>query len=171
MASRKSCIVHYEIKNEKYSCLGNISENAYQRTLEAKTICEELGGANFHREQCLNVPDVLDPAVHAVHLNPCYKKLTLIMSTYNKSKKRKMLEDAETSRLKRSKKKNTATDLFSDVCYFCKMKRKKVKGQISYCHKLTLRQVVEKIQQVAELKEDYDVLKDIKGVDLLAKEF
>ena len=38
------------------------------------------------------------------------------MSTYNESKKRKMLEDAETPRLKRSKKKNTATDLFSDVC-------------------------------------------------------
>ena len=51
------------------------------------------------------------------------------------------------------------------------MKRKKVKGQISYCYKLTLRQVAEKIQEVAELKEDYDVLKDIKGVDLLAKEF
>ena len=63
MASRKSCTVRYEIKNEKYSCLGNISENAYQRILEAKTICEELGGAHFHREQCLNVPDVLDPAV------------------------------------------------------------------------------------------------------------
>ena len=93
------------------------------------------------------------------------------MSTYNKSKKRKMLEDAETPRLKRSKKENTAKDLFSDVCYFWKMKRKKVKGQISYCHKLTLRQVAEKMQQVAELMEVYDVLKDIKGVDLLAKEF
>ena len=46
-----------------------------------------------------------------------------------------------------------------------------MKGEISYCHKLTLRQVAEKIQEVAELKEDYDVLKDIKGVDLLAKEF
>ena len=83
MASRKSCVVHYEIINEKYSFLENISENAYQRILEAKTIHEELGGANFHREQCLNVPDVLDPAVHAVHLNPCYKKFTLIISTYN----------------------------------------------------------------------------------------
>ena len=46
-----------------------------------------------------------------------------------------------------------------------------MKRQISYCHKLTLRQVAEKIQEVAELKEDYDVLKDIKGVDVLAKEF
>ena len=55
MASRKSCIVHYEIKNEKYSGLGNISENAYQRILEAKTIREELGGANFHREQFLTL--------------------------------------------------------------------------------------------------------------------
>ena len=82
-----------------------------------------------------------------------------------------MLEDAETPRLKKSEKENTATDLFLDVYYFCKMKRKKVKGQISYCHKLILRQVAEKIQEVAELKEDYDFLKDIKGVDLLAKEF
>ena len=78
-----------------------------------------------------------------------------------------MLEDAETPRLKRSIKENMATDLFPDVCYFCKIKRKKVKGQISYCHKLTLRQTAEKIQEAAELKEDYDVLKYIKGVDLL----
>ena len=82
-----------------------------------------------------------------------------------------MLEDAETPKLKRSKKENTATDLFPDVYYFCKMKRKEVKGQISYCHKLTLRQVAEEIQEVAELKDDYDVLKEIKGVDPLAKEF
>ena len=92
MASRKSCIVHHEIKNEKYSCLGNISENAYQRILEAKTIHEELGGANFHREQCLNAPDVLDPAVHSAFLNPYYKKFMLIISTYNKSNKRRMLK-------------------------------------------------------------------------------
>ena len=73
-----------------------------------------------------------------------------------------MLQDAETPKLKRSKKENTATDLFPDVYYFCKMKKKEVKSQISYCHKLTLRQVAEKIQEVAELKEDYDVLKEIK---------
>ena len=49
-------------------------------------------------------------------------------------------------------------DLFPDVCYYCMMKRKKVKGQISYCHKITLRQVAEKIQEVAELKEDCEIL-------------
>ena len=112
MASRKSCIVHYGIKNEKYRCLGNISENAYQRILEAKTIRKELRGANFRREQCLNVPDVLDPAVHAVHLNPSYKTITLIISTYNKSKKRKMFEDAETPRLKRK----IRPRIFSRMC-------------------------------------------------------
>ena len=80
------------------------------------------------------------------------------ISIQNKSNKRKMLEDAETPRLKRSEKENTAKDLFTDVCYFCKIKRKKVKYQISYYHKLTLRQVAEKIQEVPELKEDYDVL-------------
>ena len=32
--SRKSCTVRYEIKKEKYSSLGNISENAYLSTLE-----------------------------------------------------------------------------------------------------------------------------------------
>ena len=73
MESRKSCIVHYEIKNEQYIRLGSISENACQKILEAKTICEELGAANFHREQCLNLPDALDPAVHVVHLNPITK--------------------------------------------------------------------------------------------------
>ena len=45
------------------------------------------------------------------------QKIHVDIYTYNKSKKRKRLEDAETSRLKRSEKENTATDLFLDVCY------------------------------------------------------
>ena len=52
-----------------------------------------------------------------------------------------------------------ARDLFPDVCYFCKKKRKKVKGKITYCHKLALTHIAEKIREVAELKEDFEVLK------------
>ena len=116
-------------------------------------------------------PGDLDPAVHVAHLNPCYKKFTLIISTYKINKRRKSLEDADTRRIKRSKTQSTATELFPDVCYFCKKKRKKGKGKITYCHKLTLTQVAEKIREVTELKEDFEVLKDVKGVDLLAKEY
>ena len=106
MSSKKYCIVHYDIRNQEYSELSNVSQNAYERILEAKTIREELGGDNYHEEQCLKVPDILDNSIHAMHLNPCYKKITLIISTYN-NKKRKNENEAESSRAKRNKSDNS----------------------------------------------------------------
>ena len=120
-----SCIVYYETNNQKHDPPSSLSQNACDRILEAKAIWEELGGDNFHREQCVNIPDDLDPAVHVAHLNPCHKNFTLIISTYKNNKRRKSLEDADTPRINRSKTQSTARDLFPGVCYFCKKKRKK----------------------------------------------
>ena len=60
---------------------------------------------------------------------------------------------------------------FPDYCYFCKKKRKTVKGKVQICHQLTLKTTEETIKEAAELRNDEDVLRDIRDVDLLAKEF
>ena len=70
-------------------------------------------------------PGDLDPAVHVAHLNPCYKKFTLIISTYKINKRRKSLEDADTRRIKRSKTQSTATELFQMFVTFVRRKEKK----------------------------------------------
>ncbi len=65
----------------------------------------------------------------------------------------------------------TGAVLFPDHCYFAKQKRKTVKGKVQVSHQLTLKSTEENIKAAAEEKKDEDVLRDIRGVDLLAKEF
>ena len=41
---------------------------------EAKLRRSELDGANAHKEQVDSIPDVINPDIHGVHLDPCYKR-------------------------------------------------------------------------------------------------
>ena len=41
---------------------------------------QQQSGENCHEEQCLLVPNVIDHNLHGVHMEPCYKKFTLILS-------------------------------------------------------------------------------------------
>ena len=66
-----------------------LSENAHGKLLEAKAIRQELGGENKHKHQCDSIPAVINPSRHDIHLKPCYKKFTLIIS----NNKRKHLSD------------------------------------------------------------------------------
>ena len=61
--------------------------------------------------------------------------------------------------------------LFPDYYYFCKQKRKKVKGEIQISHKLTLESAEDSIKKGAAEKDNEDVLRDIRDVDLHAKDF
>ena len=74
-------------------------------------------------------------------------------------------------RLRSSSQSIVSTHLFPDRCYFCKAKRRKVHGKEQISHKLTLASSEQMIKRAAEELNDTDVLRDIQGVDLLAKEF
>ena len=41
---------------------------------EAKLRRLELDGANAHKEQVDSIPDVINPDIHGVHLDRCYKR-------------------------------------------------------------------------------------------------
>ena len=75
-----SCIVHYDIKDGKYTKIKTISDINREKICAAKTLREELGGANSHIEQCQSVPDEIDLGKHSIHLDPCYKKFVRILS-------------------------------------------------------------------------------------------
>ena len=75
-----TCIIHYPSKNTTYSKLKEVTEGAWEKIQNAKAIREEKGGDNHHKQQCDLVPDHIDPALHGIHLTPCYKKFTLIIS-------------------------------------------------------------------------------------------
>ena len=164
------CVAHYTIKDAVYSNIIPLSENAHKRLLEAKEIRQELGRDNEHKQQCDGIPAHIDNNRSGIHLEPCYKKFTLIIS----SSKRKQSFDQNVSQKRQRPQRDlgaTGAVLFPDHCYFCKQKRKTVKGKVQLSHKLTLKSTEENIKAAAGEKNDEDVLRDIKGVDLLAKEF
>ena len=68
------CIVHYRNQDCTYSKVKPIDCENMKRIIESKRIRESLGGDNHHEEQCLGVPDVIDPKIHGVRSVPCYKK-------------------------------------------------------------------------------------------------
>ena len=54
-----------------------LTDNQYERSVEAKEIRLAATFENQHLEQCNSLPiDGFDTARHGVHLNPCYKKFT-----------------------------------------------------------------------------------------------
>ena len=56
------------------------------------------------------------------------------------------------------------------VCFVCKQSRKTIKKKIYYPYIITESKTEQKIKDAAELKNDLDILTEIRGVDLIAKE-
>jgi hypothetical protein len=77
---QRKCIIHYDIKDTKYSNIKEISSVNKEKIYSAKCIRESLGGKNHHADQCQIIPEEIDPVQHGIHLVPCYKKFTLILS-------------------------------------------------------------------------------------------
>ena len=73
------CIAHYPSKDFEYSELIPLSQHAHAQLLEAREIRKELGGGNEHADQCSSIPGTLDDMLHGIHMEPCYKKFTMII--------------------------------------------------------------------------------------------
>ena len=67
------CIVHYE-NQLTYSKVKPLSDVNIKRIYEARKKRTELGGQNNHLEQITQIPENVDPNLHGVHLDPCYKR-------------------------------------------------------------------------------------------------
>ena len=100
MANLK-CIIHYDLKDKACSKIKQISDVIWKRINAAKEIRISVGGSYHHKEQCDLVPDSIDPEIHGIHMEPCYKKFTLIIAQERKIKKSSPAEIAKTS-LKRT---------------------------------------------------------------------
>ena len=163
------CVVHYAIKDARYSQLKGLSENQYGRLLTAKTIRKKSTEQNYHREQCSTRPDSgFDKTVHGVHLEPCYKKFTLIASL----KKRKSDDQPLESRFKRIKHEvnPSRTGIFPKVCFVCKKQRRTIKKKIYFAYAINTEIAARKIREAAVLKKDSQLLIQITGFDLIAKD-
>ena len=62
------CVVHYHFTNTDYSELKALTDNQYERLVEAKEIRLATTFENQHLEQCNSLPiDDFDTARHGVH--------------------------------------------------------------------------------------------------------
>lgn len=159
------CIIHYNIKDAKYSKIKTISEINKQRILEAKNLRIAKGGSNHHKEQCDSIPDEINPSEHGIHLEPCYKKFVLIVSQEKSS-----LEIISSRPNRQSSNNSSAQNIYGKDCQFCKRYRVKHKGKESYPITITTTNAAAKIKEAAEAKNE-SLYYEIKDIDLIAKEF
>ena len=154
------CMAHYPSKDFEYSELMPLSQHAHARLLEARKIRQELGGSNEHADQCSSIPGTLDHMLHGIHIDTCYKKFTIIISKARTKRKHSTEDVLEIGQVKqwRCQRMSLGVNFFPDYCYFCKKKRKAVKGKVQICHRLTLKTTEETIKEAAELRNDEDVL-------------
>ena len=112
--------------------------------------------------------DWIDPSVHGIHLEPCYKKFTKIISVARK----RNADEAESTRIKRKKLEEclNTVGLFPKTCVFCNQQRKSVNKTVYTLHKITTNDAVELVKKAAEIKNDEQLLLRIRGIVLIAKE-
>ena len=122
------CIIHYDIKDAKYSKLKKISDINKDRISNAKILREREGGLRYHKQQCKSIPEEIDDSKHGIHLEPCYKKFTFILSQLN-------LKDNEQPSTSTSRPKRLPFDqvcsrnIYQKECQFCKKYRVKRKDK------------------------------------------
>ena len=163
------CIIHYDIKDAKYSKLKQISDINKDRISNAKILREREGGFRYHKQQCKSIPEEIDDSKHGIHLEPCYKKFTFILSQLN-------LKDNEQPSTSTSRPKRLPFDqvcsrnIYPKECQFCKKYRVKRKGKEYLPITITTKNAVENMKMAAESKGG-DLYYEIRYLDLIAKEF
>jgi len=71
------CIVHYS-NQSCYSPIKILSQTNIQKIKEASEKRQRLGDSNLHHDQVCQIPDLVDPEIHGIHLEPCYKRYVVI---------------------------------------------------------------------------------------------
>ena len=167
----EKCIVHYDGYGE-YSKLKLVTSQTESRMKEAKEYRCKLGGENQHDKQCDSIPEVFNHDEHMIHLDPCYKKFTKILSDKKRREQQTPTAAAEPDR--RSNRLSSPGPshpiLYPNECFFCKSKSKKHRGTIDKkLITITTSIASNSIKKAAEEKHP-EIYIMIKDEDLIAKE-
>ena len=66
------CIAHYGNQSH-YSVLKKLSAINIERINLTREKRLQIGDAHNHN-QCDHIPSIIDPEIHGIHLDPCYKR-------------------------------------------------------------------------------------------------
>ena len=165
---KMQCVVHYYFTNTDYSELKALTHNQYERSVEAKEIRLAATFENQHLEQCNSLPiDGFDTARHGVHLNPCYKKFTKIISVERSKESR---EGEPRPKSMKADEAGSSHGFFPKICIFCNQYRKTVRRKLHSAYKILTKEAEQNIRCAANVNNDLPLLCQIQDVDLIAKE-
>ena len=165
-----NCLFHYKLNDAKYSEIIQIYTRSINRIREAKVLREEKGGRNHHQEQCDSIPEVIDNNVHGVHLEPCYKKFTHIISEALTETNQPHADPRKSIRLS-SPTAQIEMSIHPKTCYFCKKDIVKYKSKIRRLITIATDQASNTTIESAKTMNDKSTYYEIKDIDLIAKEF
>ena len=172
MEEAKHCIIHYDSIQVKGS-LRAVTEVSLKSLKENQEIRKNLGGDNYHYEQCLGVPDSLNSSYF---LHPeCFKKFTYAKTLAKRKGGEENPSANKFQKLTRSRQDVDVTPgergIFPDICMICKKKKIKVNKKDCYTTQIVTREAENSLKNAAEMKNDTLMLLAINEVDLIAKEF
>ena len=160
---KKTCIVHYHGLNS-YSEIKSLSSANENRFRAANVKREELKRENYHQMQCGSIPATINDD-HGIHMTPCYKKFTLILSSRYDDK-----ESEETRSSKRNSSSNIAAWVYPNTCGICKKGIIKYQGKKVTPKTIATNEASDTIKEAAKTK-DFELYAEIKDLDLIAKAF
>ena len=160
---KKTCIVHYHGLNS-YSEIKSVSSASGNRIRAAKVKREELKGENYHQMQCGSIPKTINDD-HGMHMTPCYKKFTLILSSRYDDK-----DSEETRSSKRNSSSNIVAWVYPNTCGICKKRIIKYQGRKVVPKTIATNEASDTIKEAAKTK-DFELYAEIKDLNLIAKEF
>ena len=133
-------------------------------------LCEALGGAYLHQEQCDLIPQDLDVTHHGYH-RQCYKKFTNAVSVAKRKSSSSGEQLPESKRPRRSG--EFSGKLFPDKCMICGSSGTKVKGERQKLKIISTEPACKKIKLAANLRKDDKMLLHMpeKALDLNVQEF
>jgi len=170
---RLNCIVHYP-KQNYYQDIKKLSDGNIHKVKEAKTKREEIGGLHLHDEQIQQVPTEINNDIHGVHMEPCYKRFTAILS----NPKFKKIEEKEKRKSDRLSSIDTSTGTTSSTPAWIYPKNCNLCGKYRIQHltkkyepyTITTYNAATSIKTAAKNK-NQKLYQEIEHLDLIAKEF
>ena len=149
-----------------------LSDQNKLRIVRAKEKRKSLGGDNYdnHVDQCNSIPEEFSET-DCIHLEPCYKKFTLILSQSNNQKDPP--QDVRKSKRRPSvEKKDESSEAwtYGPECYICKKVETQHNNKKVNPVQITTFQCAETVIAAAKEK-NTDMYNELFYLDLVAKNF
>ena len=166
-ANEGKCLIHYEHLATENANITPLNGETFQRLLQSKDARINLGGAHVHEKQMNAIPKRFVQGQYYVH-RLCYQKFTKAVSVQAKKASKKNVGYAHLSPLKRSKRvTGTPGTLFPNMS----SRPLKVKGKKPFTRVLQTFSACKTVKLAAVIHSDDEMLRQVTGEDLIAKEF